>query len=108
LSDIVLSEMIALQDLLNDWSSTSIGSPEMAEKLLTLYRDEGLEGFMDMAYGFAALAYSAVGDATKAIMYAKKAREAILIKDGKWASNLEIWDSLIADLRGHWSWRRRL
>lgn len=97
-----------LQDQLNNWSPESAGSPAMAEHLLTLYRDEGLEGFMDIGYGFAALAYSAVGDASKAVMYAEKAREALLMKEGKWAPNLKIYDSLIGDLQGHWSWRRRL
>jgi hypothetical protein len=80
----------------------------MAEELLTLYRDEGLQGFMDMAYGFAALAYSAVGNAEKAVYYAKEAQEAILMKDGLWTKNWKIWEELIADVEGHWSWRRRL
>ena len=80
----------------------------MAEHLLTLYRDEGLEGFMDVGYGFAALAYSAVGDETNAGLYAEKAREAILMKEGRWAPNLKMYETLIGDLKGHWSWRRRL
>ncbi|EOA82339.1 uncharacterized protein SETTUDRAFT_96933 [Exserohilum turcica Et28A] len=100
--------MSGLQSQLNDWSPSSAGSPEMAEHLLTLYEEEGLEGFMDMAYGFAALAYSAVGDANMAMLYAEKAKEAILMKDGKWTRNLAIWDSLMEDLQEHWSWRRRL
>ena len=100
--------MKTLQAQLNDWSSESPASPAMAQQLLALYRSEGLEGFMDMAYGFAALAYSAVGDASKAIMYAEKAREAILMKDGKAAANLGFWDGFMGDLQGHWSWRRRL
>jgi hypothetical protein len=80
----------------------------MAEELLILYREEGLEGFMDTAYGFAALAYNANGDAEKAVQFARKAQEAILIKDGMWTANWRIWEELIADVEGHWSWRRRL
>ena len=63
---------------------------------------------MDMAYGFAALAYSAVGDARNAMLYAEKAKEAIFMKDGVWAPNLRLWDGLVGDLEGHWSWRRRV
>lgn len=80
----------------------------MAEELLQLHRDEGLEGFMDVAYGFAALAYSAVGDEAGAIKYAEKAKEAILMKDGAWSANLRIWEELLENVKSHWSWRRRL
>lgn len=99
--------MKAVQDQLNDWSPESEGSPQVAENLLQLYRDEGLEGFMDVAYGFTALAYSAAGDAAGALEYAKKAKEAVLMKDGLWSPNLQIWEEMLADLKGHWSWRRR-
>jgi hypothetical protein len=80
----------------------------MAEELLQLHRDEGLEGFMDVAYGFAALAYNAVGKRKEALIYAEKAKDAILMKDGVWSENLRIWKSLIGEGDQHWSWRRRL
>lgn len=97
-----------MQAQLNDWSSESTGSPNVAEELLQLYRDEGLEGFMDVPYGFAALAYSAAGDEVEAINFAEKAKEAVLMKDGLWSANLKIWVELLADVKSHWSWRRRL
>lgn len=100
--------MSSLQTQLNDWSPDSAASPEMAEELLELYRDDGLEGFMDVAYGFAALAWNAAGDSEKAISYAKEAKEAILMKDGKWVPNLQLWDEIIKDTKGHWSYRRRV
>jgi hypothetical protein len=107
-SDDTLARIHSLQAQLNDWSEKPTGSPEMAEELLQLHRDEGLEGFMDVAYGFAALAYSAVGDEPSAIKYAEKARGAILMKDGRWSANLRIWEEMLGDVRAHWSWRRRL
>jgi hypothetical protein len=73
-----------------------------------LHRDEGLEGFMDMAYGFAALAYSAVGDEEGAVEYARRARQAVLMKDGRWSGNLRIWEEMLRGVRGHWSWKRRV
>jgi hypothetical protein len=82
----------------------------MAEQLLFLYENEGLQGFMDIPYGFSALEYSAVGDAVKARQYAEKAREAILMKDGMWAPNLKIWEGMLREegVEGHWSWERRV
>lgn len=103
-----MAQITSMQSELNDWSEDSVGSPETAELLLRMYREEGLEGFMDVPYGFAALAYNAVGDDGKAIKYAKKAKEAVLMKDGRWSANLRIWEEMLADVRGHWSWRRRL
>lgn len=107
-SDATLSLINTLQTHLNDWSASSLGSPSMADELLQIHRDEGLEGFMDVAYGFAALAYNAVGDVDMGRMYAGKAKEAILRKDGRWAPNLRIWNAVLEDAEGHWSFRRRL
>jgi hypothetical protein len=107
-SDITLSLIHSLQVNLNDWSDDSVGTPELAAQLLRIYRGEGLEGFMDLAYGFAALAYSAVGNEKLAIEFAGNAKEAILMKDGRWSENLRIWEEMLGDVRGHWSWMRRL
>lgn len=96
-----------MQKSLNDWSDTSSGSPKLAEKLLQLYRKEGLEGFQDVPYGFAALAYNAVGDTKKASRYAELAQELILMKDGPWTPNLQLWKELLKDPKQHWSYRRR-
>lgn len=108
-TDAVLQHVQSLQSALNDWSSTSGGSanPDLAEELLDIYREEGLEGFMDVPYGFAALAYNAVGDEETAVEYAKRAEELILLKDGRWAPNLAMMTELLRDPRGHWSFGRR-
>jgi hypothetical protein len=63
---------------------------------------------MDVAYGFAALAYSAAGDEARAVGFAEKAKEAILMKDGRGSTNLRIWEELLEDVKAHWSWRRRM
>jgi hypothetical protein len=102
----------SIQAELNDWSLFTRRAPShytsLAEQLLDLHRAEGLEGFMDVAYGFAALAYSSVGDELNAVKFAEKAREAVLMKDGRWAPNLVIWEEVIAGPGGHWSWKRRV
>ena len=76
--------------------------------MVQVYVDEGLEGFLDVPYGFAALACNAVGRAEEARAWAWKAGSAVLMKDGKIADALRIWDSLLSDAEGHWSYRWRL
>lgn len=100
--------MHSIQAQLNDWSRSSRGSPILAEQLITMYKSEGLEGFLDVPYGFAALAYNAAGRSKEARKYAEKAKEMILMKDGKWSENLKIWEEMLGSVRGHWSFRRRL
>lgn len=63
---------------------------------------------MDIPYGFAALAYNAAGRSEEAVGFAEKAREAILLKDGVWAPNLGVWEGLLGDVQGHWSFGRRV
>jgi hypothetical protein len=75
--------------------------------MIQLYQKEGLEGFLDIPYGFAALAYNAVGNSKKAVKYAEQAREVILIKDGPWTPNLQLWHELLEDPKRHWSFERR-
>ncbi|KAL5397101.1 hypothetical protein PMIN02_002610 [Paraphaeosphaeria minitans] len=108
-SDAYLQHIQDLQSVLNDWSPLPAGfpGPQLAEELLDIYRDEGLEGFMDVPYGFAALAYNAVGDEETAVEYARRAEELVLLKDGKWAPNLAMMKELLRDPRGHWSFGRR-
>ena len=100
--------MEALQAHLNDWSPSSSASPAIAEKLLQMYRDEGLDGFVDIPYGFAALSYNAVGEVEEAKKYASLARESVLLKDGKSAGSLGIWREIMEDAEKHWSYRRRM
>lgn len=75
--------------------------------LVRLYQDEGLEAFLDTAYGHAALTYNAVGSARGAKKYAKLAAEAAVLKYGPEAPGLEDWGKLVRDPMGHSSWRRR-
>lgn len=107
-TDAALEEMRALQLKLSEWHDpNSNATPEVAEQLIALYEQEGLEGFMEDGFGFAALANNAVGNATKARHYAKLALQATVLKDGRRAHNLPVWSEFLADPKKHWSWRRR-
>ena len=66
-SDSNLNEIIEIQKLLGDWSAGSKAKTSLVGKLLDLYEKEGLHGFMDTAYGYAALTWSAVGNREKTI-----------------------------------------
>lgn len=95
-----------MQAQLNNWSDTRSASPALAEQLIQLYIDEGLEGFLDVPYGFAALAYNGVGEAEEARRYAGWAKEVVLLKDGAWTLNIDLYGELVRAPEGHWSYRR--
>jgi hypothetical protein len=103
-----LAEITSLQQILSDWSAGSTATTKKAKKLIRLCQEEGLHGFLDSAYGHAVLAYNAIGDAKEAVKYAKLAAEAVALKDGPQAADFKMWNELMINPEGHWSWRWRL
>ena len=81
--------------------------PKDAVRLIKRYKLAGLQAFLDIPYGHAALAFSAVGDEEKARRYAQLATEKLIINGIPLASNWSTWRELAEDPTGHWSWRRR-
>ena len=106
-SDATLSEINDLQKILGDWSAQSTATIEKAESLLALMKEQGFDGFLDTAYGYAALAYNAVGDAKEAKRYAELAIEAIVLKDGQGTKDWAMWKEMVQDPKKHWSWKYR-
>lgn len=106
-TDAALGEIQTMQKSLNDWSAQSRATPKMAERLLKIYRKEGLEGFLDIPYGFAALAYNAVGNSKQAREYSERAIETTLMKDGPWNPNLGMLRDLVRAPEKHWSFGQR-
>ncbi|EXJ74801.1 uncharacterized protein A1O5_01497 [Cladophialophora psammophila CBS 110553] len=106
-ADKATEDIIALQWALSQWGSNSTASVKKAEMLVGLYRQEGLDAFLDDAYGHAALTYNAVGSARGAKKYAKLAAEAARLKYGPDAEAAMEWDRIMKDPMGHSSWRRR-
>ncbi|OCT46790.1 hypothetical protein CLCR_01966 [Cladophialophora carrionii] len=90
---------------------TAPGSVKKAEQLVDLYRAEGLDGFLDTAYGYAALAYNSVGGTRGAMKYAKLAAEATRLKysvdEGVGVEKVREWEGMARDPMGHPSWRNR-
>ncbi|KIV86914.1 hypothetical protein PV11_02490 [Exophiala sideris] len=106
-SDMTLEEIDALQSSLGDWSADSTATVKQTETLIQKYKEEGLEAFLDVAYGYAALTYNAVGSVRGTNKYAKLAAEAVVLKYGPSAPDLQMWNELERNPQGHSSWRWR-
>ncbi|KAI1614903.1 hypothetical protein EDD37DRAFT_665783 [Exophiala viscosa] len=106
-SDMALEEIDNLQSSLGDWSADSTASVKNAEALIRKYKEEGLDAFLDTAYGHAALTYNAVGSVRGTEKYAKLAAEAVTFKYGPSAAELDMWRELESKPQRHSSWRRR-
>ncbi|KAF2099799.1 SET domain-containing protein [Rhizodiscina lignyota] len=105
-SDRTLGQIHELQGLLGNWK-TRDATPEKALELIKLSESEGLDAFMDVAYGHAALAYNAVRDKKRAKEYATLAREKSGQRYGPHGRDLGMWDELMNDPTKHWSWMWR-
>ncbi|TVY20458.1 SET domain-containing protein 5 [Lachnellula arida] len=107
-SDAVLTQIDSLQETLVDWWPGSTATIETADKLVRLYEEQALHGFLDSGYGLAALTYNSFGDTEAAKKYARLAAEIVAMKDGPGVAAYESWDSVAKDPEGHWSWRTRV
>jgi hypothetical protein len=103
----VLDEITSLQQVLGDWNDGSSATSEQAEELIQLYEEHGLDAFLDSAYGYAALTYNAAGEVKGARKYAGLAAKAVAMKDGPAAPDFRMWEMMLDDPKGHWSWRYR-
>ncbi|KAI1093853.1 SET domain-containing protein [Rostrohypoxylon terebratum] len=70
-SDSRVKQIIALRNELDDHSATPEASPQKAELLISLYKEEGILTRVNEAYYRAAIEYIGVGDAKNAAVHAK-------------------------------------
>ncbi|KAG9233383.1 hypothetical protein BJ875DRAFT_512278, partial [Amylocarpus encephaloides] len=108
LSDAVLKRLQALQKKLGNWEHPEDGTRDDAMELIGLYKNQGLDSFLDLPYGFASLAYNSFGDARRAIRYARLAAEATEMKFGPGAADINLWQRIMEEPEKHWSWRYRM
>jgi hypothetical protein len=106
-ADEALNEIAELQGALSDWTPTSQASIKKAERLVKIYQDEGLDGYIDPAYCHAALTYNSVGGLRGAQKYINLALEANKLRLGSTALGLGACDGMAENPQAHWSWRRR-
>lgn len=106
-TDKALEQIRSAQQILDDWSSESLATPNDALNLIRQYKEEGFEAFLDVPYGYAALAYNAIGDPAKAGRYATLAADVLFshgrIEDSGYAE----WEELASNPEIHWSWLGR-
>lgn len=88
------------------WDETreEMGSPEMAELVISLYQQEKLWGKMPGAYYFAAIEYNGAGDPWTAIKYARLAIEVGIPSLGENSRTVREMRKLAADPWKHRSW----
>jgi hypothetical protein len=119
--DARLERIHALRGRLERWErpqpngfDDALGPPSvaMAEELVSLYEQEGLQAHVGTAYGLAALSCSAVRKKECAAKYAELAVEALEMKEGPGGGMdgermVELRDGVGKGGKGHWSWGLR-
>ncbi|KAK5059870.1 hypothetical protein LTR84_009753 [Exophiala bonariae] len=106
-TDQSLVEIHDLQQSLGNWGADSTASVKQAERLVKVYLEEEFDGFLDFAYGHAALTYNSVGSARGTVKYAALAAEAAALKYGPASKDVRTWMDLAERPMEHSSWRRR-
>jgi hypothetical protein len=79
----------------------------MAEKLLYLYEEERVHAAKGTGHMFAALAYNAVGDVSRAKKHARLAVEAGMVSAGEKEADIREMAALRENPSGHWSYLAR-
>lgn len=107
-SDDRIQQMNDIARELDDWTSDSLATPEMAETLVSLYEQERLWASMGTPYKHAAEAYSSFGDRHNAIRYARLAAEYGLLDKGFRDRDVKDMKAMAKDPEMTWSWKKRV
>ncbi|KAF1969980.1 SET domain-containing protein [Bimuria novae-zelandiae CBS 107.79] len=105
------ARMQAIEDIieaLNDWSSSSTATPEVAELLISLYEQERLQASMGVAYKHASEVYSSFGDRYMAIKYAQLSIELLHLDRGFNDVDVRFMIAMAKDPEQSWSWKKRV
>ncbi|KAK1763503.1 hypothetical protein QBC33DRAFT_459372 [Phialemonium atrogriseum] len=107
-SDSRIAQIHRLRAELDDYSDSSTATPAKAELLVLLFELEGAAGRMHEALYRAAIEWSGVGDAARAVKYARLCLDRGLRFRGQGRPFEESMRRLLEDPEVHWSWRSRL
>lgn len=107
-SDERVDQILILQKDLDDYSSASAANPEKAERLVNLFKAEGLVTRMVEAYYRAAVEYNGIGSAEEAIRFAKLCIEEGEVLESSIRPFMNNMRELVRDPSAHWTWRFRL
>lgn len=89
-------------------TTTAGPTPDDAELLIQLYREEGLHTRMVEAYYRAAVEWNGRGDAERAAYFASEAVAAGRVMESGIRPFLENMRALARDPRAHWTWMFRV
>ncbi|RYP11884.1 hypothetical protein DL767_011287 [Monosporascus sp. MG133] len=107
-SDKRIEEVHQLWKELDDYTSNSKATPEKAERLVQLYKQEGIYGRLHEAYYRAAVEWIGVGNAGKAAEHAGRCIDRGRIFRGPDRPFIKNMEKLIMDPEGYPGWKFRL
>ncbi|KAF1912015.1 hypothetical protein BDU57DRAFT_564621 [Ampelomyces quisqualis] len=107
-SDSRLYQITHLGRTLDDWTSSSSATPEVAELLISLYEQERLDANLATAYKYAAEAYSSFGRKWEAVKYARLSVERSMLDKGFADGDVAEMKKMAENPEMTWSWKKRV
>ncbi|TDZ32388.1 SET domain-containing protein 5 [Colletotrichum spinosum] len=110
LSDDRIREILLLESYLESREIAPAEPAAMAELLVSLYRQEGLDNYMSKAYALAAREWNGLGHEFQARSWAYESVKAGLTagSGSGMEDYVEDMDALLDGARRHWSWKYRI
>lgn len=106
-SDARIKQIRQIRKQLEDYTTASSATPQMADLFVSMYEQERLDGSIYEAYAFAAIEWNGVGEPWNAVRYAQLAIEFGLASVGPKDKDVKELKRLVDDPWGHWSWMLR-
>ncbi|KAF2825201.1 SET domain-containing protein [Ophiobolus disseminans] len=107
-SDSRLYQITSLAKALDDWTSSSSATPEIAELLISLYKQERLDASLATAYKYAAEVYSSFGKKWEAMRYARLSGELSMLDKGFRDGDVREMKRMSETPELTWSWKKRV
>jgi hypothetical protein len=93
---------------LDDWTSSSSATPEIAELMISLYTQERLDASLATAYKYAAEAHSSFGKKWEAMRYARLSVEMSMLDKGFRDGDVVEMKKMNENPEMTWSWKKRV
>lgn len=107
-SDARVKQIDKLSATLDDWTSDSDVTTEMAETLISLHEQERLIGNLGKAYKQAAETYASFGNKWNAVKYAQLSAEFLVLDKGFRDPEVKDMTAMAREPEVAWSWKKRV
>jgi hypothetical protein len=107
-SDQRIAKILEIEEQLEQRHVEGETAISMAQLLISLYKQEGMDAPIASAYSTAAIEYNGVGKSWIASKYAKLAIETDVLYSGPSSESVAEMEILLKDPEGHWSWMAHL